>query len=195
MIHCIAISPDSIHISYFLPLLDFSEGDDNSSSENSDVESELGDVRCMHTIQFHYIILCYHSFIYTWLSCQCVCVCACACMRVGGERRMCMNMDKYIWSGRILHAQCMYCMCSTCKHFSTTYSAENITWTEQLTPITVESFNKTAGPKVPIPRSAKEIFLFFFTPSHSTQANCGADKCVAECMGQEKYQKWDKRSE
>ena len=83
-------------------------------------------------------------------------------------------------------------MSITCKHFSTTYSAENITWTEQLTSITVESFNKTAGPKVPIPHSAKEIFFLFFTPPLLELIVEQTNKYAAECMGQEKYEKWDK---
>jgi hypothetical protein len=66
-------------------------------------------------------------------------------------------------------------MSSIYEHSSTTYSAENITWTERLTPITVKGFKKTPGPKEPIPRSAKEIFFLFF-----------------ECMGQEKFDKWNK---
>ena len=92
----------------------------------------------------------------------------------------------------MLHVQYMYCMSITCKHFSTTYSAENITWTEQLTSITVESFNKTAGPKVPIPHSAKEIFFLFFTPPLLELIVEQTNKYAAECMGQEKYEKWDK---
>ena len=64
-------------------------------------------------------------------------------------------------------------MSSTYKHSSTTYSAENITWTETLTPITMKGFTKTAAPKVSIPQSAK-------------------DKYAAECMGLEKFEKWNK---
>ena len=50
---------------------------------------------------------------------------------------------------------CTYCTSSTCEQSSTTYRAENITWTEKLTPITVEGFKKTPGPKVIIPQSAR----------------------------------------
>ena len=116
--------------------------------------SDHGDVRCVQTLQFHYACL----YIVCLCLCVCVCVCvpACACVRKTESRQM--HLKRGVGQNK-LHIQCMYFMCSTCKHFSTTYSAENITWTEQLTPITVESFNKTAGPKVPIPRSANEIFF------------------------------------
>ena len=86
---------------------------------------------------------------------------------------------------------CMYYMSSVYEHSSTTYSAENITWTETLTPITVEDFTKPAGPKVPIPRSAKEIFLFF-TPTLLELIVEQTNKYAAECMGLEKYGKWNK---
>ena len=86
----------------------------------------------------------------------------------------------------------MYCMSSVCKQSSTTYSAENITWTEELTPITVEGFKKTPGPKVPIPQSAKEIFFLFFTPTLLELIVEQTNKYAAECMGLEKFEKWDK---
>ena len=83
-------------------------------------------------------------------------------------------------------------MSSTYKHSSTTYSAENITWTETLTPITIKSFTKTAGPKVPIPQSAKEIFFLFFTPTLFELIVEQTNKYTAECMGLEKFDKWNK---
>ena len=82
-------------------------------------------------------------------------------------------------------------MSSVYEHSSTTYSAENITWTETLTPITVEDFTKPAGPKVPIPWSAQEIFLFF-TPTLLELIVEQTNKYAAECMGLEKYEKWNK---
>ena len=86
---------------------------------------------------------------------------------------------------------CMYYMSSVYEHSSTTYSAENITWTET-THITVEDFTKPAGPKVPIPRSAKEIFFLFFTPTLLELIVEQTNKYAAECMGLEKYKKWNK---
>ena len=73
-----AIDHVNIHISYQLPLLNFSEGDGNTpSSENSDIdESDPGDVRCVHTLQFHYACL-YIVCVYAS-----VCVCVCVCVRV-----------------------------------------------------------------------------------------------------------------
>ena len=51
IIQCVAMNPDNIHISYKLPLLNFSEGDGNSSSKNGDVDDRKpGDVRCVHAL-------------------------------------------------------------------------------------------------------------------------------------------------
>ena len=61
-----------------------------------------------------------------------------------------------------------------------------------MTPITVEGFKKTPGPKVPIPQSAKEIFFLFFTPSLLELIVEQTNKYAAECMGLEKFEKWDK---
>ena len=120
--------------------------------------------------------------------CACsVCVCVCACGKV--NEMVC----EYVWTFVyicVVYAYkstctCMYCMSGTYEHFSTTYSAENITWTENLTPITVKAFEKTPGPKVPIPRSAKEIFFLFFTPTLLELIVEQTNQYTAECMGQE----------
>ena len=84
----------------------------------------------------------------------------------------------------------MYYIFSIHENSSTTYSAENITWTEMLTPITVEDFMKPAGPKVPIPRSAKEVLFFTLTLLELIVEQ--TNKYPAECMCLEKYEKWNK---
>ena len=86
--------------------------------------------------------------------CVCVCACMCVCVCVCARTCVCVcacNAYILVW---LSHT-----------HSGTTYSAENITWTEKLTPITVKSFDATPGPKVPIPQSVKEIFFLFFTPA------------------------------
>ena len=45
---------------------------------------------------------------------------------------------------------------------------------------------------MPIPRSAKEIFFLFFTPTLLELIVEQTNKYAAECMGMEKYEKWDK---
>ena len=116
----------------------------------------------------------------------CVRVCVCV-LEVGVCACVDTCMHKYTRTCR-----CMYYMSSVYEHSSTTYSAENITLTETLTPITTEDFTKPAGPKVPIPRSAKEIFFIFFTPTLLELIVEQTSKYAAECMGLEKYEKWNK---
>ena len=58
-----------------------------------------------------------------------------------------------------------------------------------MTPITVESFTKTPGPKQSIPQTAKEIFHLFFTPTLLELIVEQTNKYAAECMG---IDKWDK---
>ena len=80
-----------------------------------------------------------------------------------------------------------------CKHKhkqNKKHSSANINWTEELTSIHIEDFNKTPGPKVAIPRSVKDIFFLFFTPTLLQLIVDQSNKYAAECMGQEKYDRW-----
>ena len=128
--------------------------------------------------------------------CECVHACMCACVCVHGDKSMrwCVYTIGIIHTSLHVHVHaCIACMSGTYEHFSTTYSAENITWTENLTPITVKAFKKTPGPKVPIPRSAKEIFFLFFTPTLLELIVEQTNQYAAERMGQERFEKWNGR--
>ena len=59
-----------------------------------------------------------------------------------------------------------------------------------MTPVTVEEFKSKPGPKVSIPGTAKDIFFLFFTPTLLELIVEQSNKYAAECMGQEKYEKW-----
>ena len=61
-------------------------------------------------------------------------------------------------------------------------------WTANL--ISVEKFTKTPGPKITLPQTAKDIFRFF-TPALLELNVEQSNKYAAECMGQEKYEKWE----
>ena len=121
----------------------------------------------------------------------CVHVCVCTQASVYTIEVGCVCTCKHLYTQLI----CTYKYTRTCtcmyymvyEHSSTTYSAENITWTETLSPIT-----KTAGTKVPIPWSAKEIFFLFFIPTLLELIIEQTNKYAAECMGLEKYEKWNK---
>ena len=56
----------------------------------------------------------------------------------------------------------------------------------------MENFKETPGPKVPLPGTAKDIFFPFFTPSLLELIVEQTNKYALECMGQEKFEKWDK---
>ena len=108
--------------------------------------------------------MCLCAYVCVW-TCVCVCVyvhaCVCACV----------------------------CTCELvcCK----SYSSENISWTEQLTPIIVQDFNKTPGPKLTIPHTVKETFFLLFTPMLLELIVEQSNKYTAECIGEEKYAKWN----
>ena len=105
--------------------------------------------------------------------CLCVCVDVCVCVCV------------------CVHACVCACVCTCELVCCKSYSSENISWTEQLTPIIVQDFNKTPGPKLTIPHTVKETFFLFFTPMLLELIVEQSNKYAAECMGEEKYAKWN----
>ena len=94
-------------------------------------------------------------------------MCMCACMRIRQLRWECVWTLVYTIAiyKQVYTYMYMYYMSGIHEHehehFSKTCCAENTTWMENLTPITVK---KSPGPKVLIPRFAKEIFFISFTP-------------------------------
>ena len=107
------------------------------------------------------------SFMLSVCVCVFVRVCVCACV-------------VWVWCGCV-HVWCVLCVCVRILHYyiiihvcttvynnvnkTKNYSSANIVWTEELTPIQIEDFNMTPGPKVAMPRSVKGIFFLLFTPA------------------------------
>ena len=55
----------------------------------------------------------------------------------------------------------------------------------------MEDFKEIPGLKVPLQGTAKDIFFPFFTPSPLELIVEQTNKFAAECIGQEKFEKWD----
>ena len=108
--------------------------------------------------------------------CVCVCVCVvCVCVRVCAWERKSRQMHLKRGVGRNkLHVQCMYSMYSTCKHFSTTYSAENITWSSW-PPSLLRTSTKQQVQKCLSHGQQRRVSVLH---SHPARTNCGADKQV-----------------
>ncbi len=69
------------------------------------------------------------------------------------------------------------------------------TWTDQLTSITVTPFTETVGPTQPLPSTPLEVFRMFFTSAIMNIIVCQTNLYALQCMGEEKYDRWDKVTE
>ena len=66
------------------------------------------------------------------------------------------------------------------------------TWTNQLTSIMVTPFTETVGPLSSTPL---EVFRMFFTSAIMNIIVCQTNLYALQCMGEEKYDRWDKVTE
>ena len=88
------------------------------------------------------------------------------------------------WKGDHLHA--MY------KLPSSKLSSSNITWTSTLKRVHVEPFEPHIGPQVIVPCSSLGACFLFFTRALLEYIVLQSNKYALECMGQEKYESWEK---
>ena len=70
-------------------------------------------------------------------------------------------------------------------------SSSNIKWSSTLKTVEVKSFEQHVGPQVVVPCSSLGAFLFF-TKTLLEYIVVQSNKFALECMGEEKYESWDK---
>ena len=71
-------------------------------------------------------------------------------------------------------------------------SSSNITWSSILEKVTITPFQHKVGPEVTVPSSPLGTFFLFFTTSIIQHIVQETNRYAAECMGQEKYETWQK---
>ena len=76
--------------------------------------------------------------------------------------------------------------------YHTSYSSSNITCSKVLKSITVHSFGHPVGLQEVVPNSVLGTFFLFFTQNLLEYIVQQTNKFALECMGEEKYETWDK---
>ena len=78
------------------------------------------------------------------------------------------------------------------KVLSVQHSSSSITWSSELEAVEVMPFNQHVGPQVLVPCSSVGAFFLFLTRALLEYIVLQSNKYAFECMGGEKYEKWEK---
>ena len=74
----------------------------------------------------------------------------------------------------------------------TTCNSDELKWTDELEPISVNKFSEHIGPTSPLPSKPIEIFRLFFTEKIVETIVYESNSYAKLCMGEEMFTKWDK---